>query len=147
MHSDEGIDQLKNILRSRGLHATGARVAVLQILREGHRHATVDDIREHVLSRYPTVDPATVYRTLETLESHHLAVRVELRDRLTRWSHVADEHHHLVCRQCGSVIELGDLPFRHLAESLQEEYGVRAEMRHLVLQGVCADCSVSSDAG
>lgn len=143
MHSKEGIDQLKNILRERGLHATGARVAVLQILREGHRHASVEAIREQVLARYPTVDPATVYRTLETLEAHDLAVRVELRDRLTRWAHVAAGHHHLLCRECGTVIEIDDAPFRRLADELRTSYGVRADMRHLVLHGFCPNCSGS----
>jgi Fur family transcriptional regulator, ferric uptake regulator len=140
----EGIDQLKTLLRQRGLHATGARVAVLQILREGHRHASVDEIREQVLTRYPTVDPATVYRTLETLESHDLAIRVELRDRLTRWTHVTEEHHHLVCKRCGAVIEIGDAPFQHLAQELQTQHGVQVDMQHQVLHGTCATCLNSS---
>lgn len=144
VHGEEGIEQLRTILRDRGLHATGARVAVLQILREGHRHASMDDIREQVLARYPTVDPATVYRTLETLETHGLAVRVELRDRLTRWAHVTTEHHHLLCKICGNVIEIDDAPFQRLAQELREQYGVHADMQHLVLHGVCSDCAAST---
>lgn len=141
----EQIDTLKTILRQHDLQATSARVGVLQVLREGHEHRTVEEIRSEVLERYPTIDPATVYRTLESLETHGLAVRMDLGDKVTRWAHVASVHHHLVCRRCKTVVEMGDAPFGRLAEELQSAYGVQVDIQHLVLHGLCATCAASSD--
>jgi Fe2+ or Zn2+ uptake regulation protein len=143
-HAGISIESIKSALRENGLHATAARIAVLQTLREGHEHRTVDEIRELVLRRYPAIDPATVYRTLETLESHGLAVRVELGDRLTRWAHVQKVHHHLVCRRCKAVVEMDDAPFQTFAGDLERRYGVRVDMQHLVLHGLCPSCSTET---
>lgn len=137
------IESLRQVLRDHGLHATAARVAVLQILREEHRHRSVDEIRSTVLEHYPAIDPATVYRTLETLEAHDLAVRVSLGDKVTRWAFMTDAHHHLVCRQCGETVELSDTPFQHLADELAQSYGLQVDMQHLVLRGLCANCTAA----
>jgi Fe2+ or Zn2+ uptake regulation protein len=144
VHIDTGVDAIKAVLRDHGLHATSARVAVLQILTEEHHHRSVEELRAEVLERYPTIDPATVYRTLETLEEHGLAVRMELGDKRTRWAHITHEHHHLVCRHCKVVVEIDDRPFQHLAQELAESYGLHVDMQHLVLRGLCPACARAS---
>jgi Fe2+ or Zn2+ uptake regulation protein len=143
MPTKDEITLLKRVLRERGMQATSARVGVLQVLREGHEHRTVDDIRSDVLERYPTIDPATVYRTLETLEENGLAVRVVLGDKITRWAHVTHEHHHLVCRHCKTIVEMDDAPFQRLAGDLAQAYQVRVDMQHVVLHGLCAQCAAA----
>jgi Fe2+ or Zn2+ uptake regulation protein len=137
------IDALKRILREHALQATTARIGVLQVLREGHEHRTVDEIRSEVLDRYPATDPATVYRTLETLEEHGLAVRVVLGDKVTRWAHVTTVHHHLVCRECKTVVQMDDAPFQRLADDLAQTCGVQVDMQHLVLHGLCPRCAAT----
>ncbi|MGI8967894.1 MAG: Fur family transcriptional regulator [Chloroflexota bacterium] len=143
MEIDTGVEAIRSVLREHGLHATSARVAVLQILSEEHRHRSVEEIRAEVLERYPAIDPATVYRTLETLQEHGLVVRVELGDKRTRWTYVTHEHHHLVCRRCAAVVEIDDAPIQGLAEELERRYALRMDGQHLVLRGLCADCAVA----
>ncbi|MGI8824498.1 MAG: Fur family transcriptional regulator [Chloroflexota bacterium] len=145
MQSTDVVESIKRVLRDRGLHATSARVSVLEVLREGHEHRSVEDIRAQILERYPMIDPSTVYRTLETLEEHGLAVRVELGDKRTRWAYMTDAHHHMVCRRCGAVAEMGDAPFQRFADDLTGAYGVRVDMQHLVLHGLCRRCAARSD--
>ncbi len=134
---------IRAVLRQRGLQATSARIAVLQILSEGHRHRSVDELRSDVLTRYPAIDPATIYRTLETLELHGLVVRMELGDKRTRWALLTHDHHHLICRNCESVVEFDDELFHRLAGELTRRYGVQVEMHHLVLRGLCATCALT----
>lgn len=143
MHVDTSIDALRNVLRNRGLQATSARIAVLQILKEEHHHRSVEELRSDILERYPAIDPATVYRTLETLEAHGLVVRMELGDKRTRWAYATHDHHHLICRHCETVVELSDAPFQSLANDLRKESGVQVDMHHLVLRGLCPDCAIA----
>lgn len=136
------IDSIRTNLRAHGLHATAARIAVLQSVLQEHAHVTADDVRANVLRRYPAIDPATVYRTLETLERAGLVVRVELGDKVTRWAgHAGESHHHLVCRRCGLLVELDDAPFQQLSDAVGKRYGVRVDMQHIVLRGVCGVCA------
>ncbi len=137
-------DAIRAVLRQYGLQATSARIAVLQILAEKHHHSSVEDLRGEILDRYPAIDPATVYRTLETLEDHGLVVRMELGDKLTRWAYVTHVHHHLVCRNCKAVVELDDAPFTRLANKLQRQYGVHVDLHHLVLRGLCPTCAAAA---
>jgi Fur family ferric uptake transcriptional regulator len=143
MQIDTGISTIRAVLRRNGLNATSARIAILQILGEEHHHRSVEELRSEILERYPAIDPATVYRTLETLEEHGLVVRMELGDKRTRWASVTREHHHLTCRNCKAVVELDDDLFQRLADDLARVYGVRVDMRHLVLRGLCPTCALS----
>ena len=140
MQTETSVDAIKAVLRHRGLQATSARIAVLQILTEGHQHRSVEELRADILRRYPAIDPATVYRTLETLELHGLVVRMELGDKRTRWALLTHDHHHLICRNCEAVVELDDALFHRLSDDLARRYGVQVEMHHLVLRGLCAAC-------
>ena len=141
MSEKSTVASLRDLLREHGLQITSARIGVLQVLREGHDHLTVDEIRTTLLERYPAIDPATVYRTLETLEEQGLAVRVVLGDKVTRWAYLTDIHHHLVCRRCKTIVEIGDAPFQRLAVDLQQGYGVQMDMQHLVIHGLCHVCA------
>ena len=61
--------------------------------------------------------------------------------KLTRWEWIGDAHHHLLCRHCGLVVELDDEPFRKLAGELARSRGVRVDVRHLALPGLCPACA------
>ncbi|GAC1405516.1 MAG: transcriptional repressor [Chloroflexota bacterium] len=141
VQADTTIAGIRKVLQRHGLQATSARLAVLQILQEEHHHRSADEIRAEILERYPALDPATVYRTLETLEENGLVVRMELGDKRTRWAHVTHDHHHLACRNCKAIIELPDGPFQQFADGLNQAHGVRVDMQHLVLRGLCPDCA------
>jgi Fur family ferric uptake transcriptional regulator len=142
--ADTSIDAARALLRERGLQATSARIAVLQILREEHSHRSVEELRARILERYPLIDPATVYRTLETLADHGLAVHMDLGDKRTRWVYATDDHHHLICRNCKQIVELDDAPFQTLAAELNRRHGVQVTAHHLVLHGLCAACAAES---
>jgi Fe2+ or Zn2+ uptake regulation protein len=134
------IDALKGVLRAYGLHITAARLAVLQVLTQVPGHRSVEEIRAAVLARYPALDTVTIYRTLEHFEARGLAARVTLDDKLTRWERATPAHHHLICRSCGAVLEVEPEPFLRLAADLERAYGVRVEIRHLALRGLCPAC-------
>lgn len=144
MGGSETSADLKNMLRDRGLRLTAPRMVVLQVLREGQRHMTAEEIYAAVMERAPTINMVTVYRTLESFEAHGLAVSVELGDKLTRWEWVGDAHHHLICVCCGAVVQLDDAPFQHLIGELARTHGVRADARHLALRGLCAYCAAAA---
>lgn len=137
-------DEIKTLLRAHKLRITAPRITVLQALREGRRHMSAEEIYDAVLAQYPAVNLVTVYRTLEAFELLGLVARAELGDKLTRWEWIGDAHHHLICRHCGAVVELDDAPFQHLAEELARARGLRVDLRHLALPGLCAVCAAQA---
>lgn len=138
-------DEIKTLLRAHKLRITAPRITVLQALREGRRHMSAEEIYDAVLAQYPAVNLVTVYRTLEAFELLGLVARAELGDKLTRWEWIGDAHHHLLCRHCGALVELGDEPFQRLADDLARERGVRVDVRHLALPGLCPICAQAEE--
>lgn len=98
------------------------------VLRAKHSHRTVDQIIERVVRNSPAIDPATVYKTLETLERAGLVVRVKLGDKLTGWAHLKDLHHYLLGRAYGTGFKTDDGPFQHLALDRERPYGVDVDL-------------------
>jgi len=146
---NDRIASMKRLLQDHGLSVTTARIAVLQALQDGpaqghgHEHRSAEEIRASVLAYYPVINVVTVYRTLESFEEHGLADRVTLGDKLVRWGQATHAHHHMVCRECGRTIELAAEPFQRLADELDRSYGVRVDIRHLALRGLCPSCSAT----
>lgn len=134
-------EDIKDLLRTHGLRVTAPRIAVMQALYDGKGHMSAEEIHDAVLARYPAINVVTVYRTLESFEMLGLAARVDLGDKLTRWEWIGDVHHHLICRGCGAIVELDDMPFQQLADQLLQARGVRADVRHLALPGLCPVCA------
>lgn len=92
-----------NSLRERGLRVTRPRVAVLDALEDGG-HLDVDQIRSRVLERLESVSVQTVYDVLAVLDRHDLVRRIEPAGSPALYElRVGDNHHHLVCRGCGSI--------------------------------------------
>ena len=101
--------QLQDALRARGMRVTPQRVLINRTLRELDRHVTADEVLEAVSERLPNASLPTVYSTLELLEELGMVRRVAARSGASLYDPRADEHQHVVCRECGRVEDL-DVP-------------------------------------
>jgi Fur family ferric uptake transcriptional regulator len=134
-------DDLLSRLRDVGLRATTQRRVIVEALLAQPDHITAEALTEHVKARYPEVHLATVYRTLEVLESLGALYRLSLGHEPTQWHLTERAHQHLVCDRCGRVQEVSDPAFARLASSLIKTHGFAPDLRHVALRGRCADCA------
>jgi len=95
-----------------------------------------------VVAKYSHVNISTIYRTLELLNRLGLVTETDLGGGRVRY-HPAGKghHHHLVCQECGKVIDLDETVLYPLKKVLLQEYKFSADLRHLAIFGRCADCS------
>jgi Fur family peroxide stress response transcriptional regulator len=123
--------------RKQGLKITPQRVAVYEILLNSHSHPTVEEIYEEVKKKYPFVSLATVYRTVETLEQMGFAKRVCYWGNSVRYDANTEEHHHLICTNCGSIRDI------YLEEevSLPDDLDGFQPMGYSInIYGLCPNC-------
>lgn len=134
----------KSDLRQRGYRLTPQRQLVLEAV-DTLEHATPDDILTEVRRTASGVNISTVYRTLELLEGLGLVSHAHLGHGAPTY-HLADRHHHmhLVCRDCGTVIEADVVEARPLTDRLRMKYGFETDMKHFAIFGRCADCSAKA---
>jgi Fur family ferric uptake transcriptional regulator len=95
-----------------------------------------------VQARSSAIDISTVYRTLELLQDMKMLATVEASDGQRRYAlkHTHDEHAHLVCSECGAVMEVDPQPLRELARSLRQAHGFALAIDHVTLVGRCQSC-------
>ena len=135
------VDEILEKLRDGGGRLTTGRRAIVQaLLAAGDHHVTADELAAAVQVDHPHVHLSTVYRTLEALEG------IGAVDRVTAGSggsvyHFADRaHHHLVCKRCGSVVDVPQELVSSLADELARRYRFTVDHPHLVISGRCESC-------
>ncbi len=99
-------------------------------------HATPDQVAEAV----PEVDLTTVYRTLETLEQIGLLAHTHLGHGAPSYRLADDDHIHVVCHHCSSVIDAPADLVDELAARLTAERGFTLDRSHFTVFGTCASC-------
>jgi Fe2+ or Zn2+ uptake regulation protein len=133
-------------IREQGYRMTPQRQIVLDKVCEHGGHATASEIYEAVNEKQPSINRATVYRILDFFCELQLIAKADIGG-YTVFEVVGDSpHHHLVCRQCEQVTSLEDHHFNELAVHLLEEHGFEADLSHLAITGLCAECRQAQDA-
>jgi Fur family ferric uptake transcriptional regulator len=129
-------------LREQGMRVTPQREIILTALHDFEDHASAEEIYRRVQSQSSAIDISTVYRTLELLQGMNMLAAVDSADGQRRYAlkHSHDEHAHLVCSECGGIIEVDPGPLRELARALRHAHGFALAMDHVTLTGQCAAC-------
>lgn len=140
--SGDEVDALLDRVRASGGRVTAARRAVLEVLLgAGADHLAADEIAARVHASAPQVHLSTVYRNLDSLEEAGVLRRARLGDGPVSYHVAADEHHHAVCRACGTVIQVPAEVLAPVVDALARAHGFLAEPRHLTIDGLCAACA------
>ncbi len=133
--TDPDAPDLATALRTRGLRLTAQREQVLEAVRR-LGHATPEQISEAVRD----VDVTTVYRTLELLEQLELVKHAHLGHGAPAYRPADDDHVHVVCHVCGSVVDAPADLVDALALRLQDEQDFLLDRSHFTVFGRCATC-------
>lgn len=110
-NNEEIIDELKKIVKQKGLKYTEQREIVLNILLTAKEHLTAEEVYNQIKKEYPdsNIGIATVYRALSFLEEVDLIASITFGTDGKKYESNAKSHHdHLICTECGKIIEFID---------------------------------------
>ena len=133
------------MLRGVSLRVTRPRVAVLAAV-HAHPHADTDSLIDAVRRDSGDVSHQAVYDVLRALTDARLVRRIQPTGSVARYeARVGDNHHHLVCRHCGSITDVdcavGDSP----CLTASDDAGYLIDEAEVLYWGRCPDCAQSSD--
>ncbi|HXH84237.1 MAG TPA: transcriptional repressor [Candidatus Tectomicrobia bacterium] len=126
--------------RATGLRVTPQRLAVYRALAEDASHPTADGVYAAVRRRLPGFSRATVYRVLDSLEREHLIRRVSTPQGVARFDANVDHHQHLVCRVCGTMIDVSVPALADATPPTIDVPGFVVERLDVRLVGRCGGC-------
>jgi Fur family ferric uptake transcriptional regulator len=114
---------------------------ILSAMEHSDEHISAEEIYKKVASKYPDVNISTVYRTLELLKRLGMVYEINLGEGRIRYhAEGSGHHHHLVCQECGTVIDIDESSLSTLKDILMRDYHFQAELRHVGIFGICEKC-------
>ncbi len=133
----------EEMLRAASLRVTAPRLAVLTVVHQ-HPHADTDTILSRVRATLGAVSQQAVYDVLRALTSAGLLRRIQPMGTVARYeTRVGDNHHHLVCRSCGVIVDVecavGDAP----CLTPLNDRGFVVDEAEVIYWGRCPDCTSS----
>lgn len=133
-------------LRGAGLRVTAARVALLEAVRDG-RHLDAETVADRVRERVGHISLQAVYDALHALTASGLIRRIEPAGSPARFEgRVGDNHHHLICRSCGTVADVDCAVGETPCLTASDNHGFTIDEAEVVYWGLCPECSARGSA-
>jgi Fur family ferric uptake transcriptional regulator len=127
-------------IHDRGHRLTPQRHMILEVIRRADRHLTPDEVYARVHAKNPAISRATIYRTLDFLCEMRLVTALQWGGQMYYEAAGEKPHHHLVCRNCGSIEQIDHSVLETLFATVDKKYHFSIDMDHLGLFGLCAGC-------
>lgn len=129
-----------------GLKRSRARDAVIDVFLATHGHVSVEELTASVRHRAPSVGYTTVYRALKLLTDCGLAAPRHFGEGQTRYEPVREgtHHDHLICTECGDILEFEDDRLERLQSEIAQRHGFRLTHHRLELYGRCGRCQAGA---
>ena len=133
-----------DLLRQRGIQVTAQRLAVLRAV-STEPHITADAVAEAVRGEIGAISLQSVYDALSVLVTEGLIRRIQPSGSPARFEdRVGDNHHHLICRVCGSVVDVDCAVGKAPCLTAHDDNGYQIDEAEVAYWGRCPDCQGKS---
>lgn len=131
---------VEQLLREHGVQVTAQRLAIVQSV-SSHPHATADQLADDVRSVIGSISRQAVYDSLGVLVDKQIIRRIQPAGSAARYEdRVGDNHHHLICRGCGSMFDIdcavGEVP----CLTADDDHGFEIDEAEVIYWGRCPSC-------
>jgi Fur family ferric uptake transcriptional regulator len=134
------------LLRERGIQVTAQRLAVLRAV-SGEPHIAADRVADVVRAEIGAISLQSVYDALGVLVAEGLIRRIQPAGSPARFEdRVGDNHHHLICRICGRVVDVDCAVGVAPCLAAADDKGYQIDEAEIAYWGRCPDCLAQSPA-
>lgn len=128
-----------NLLKEYDLKVTPQRVAIVEEL-YNNGHMNIDDLYKKLLSKFPSISLATIYKNINAMVEKVFLSEVKLPNSKSVYELVKVEHAHLVCSSCGHIEDIM-LDASSILEEASKITSFKIDSTNIVLSGICPKCS------
>lgn len=137
---DAALAKLDEFIRRKGMRRTPQREAIVRLAFENDEHFTSEELFDRVRRKNINASRATVYRTIALLVEAGMLHEIDLGGDLKTYDpnfHDRPTHNHLVCVDCGKVIEFEDSHLELLNDCLTRRLGFRPKRQSIKIEACC----------
>ena len=141
---------LKESFAGQATRLTAPREAIIEFLSKSKEHMSAKEIYVSLHSAHPGIGLSTVYRTLDMLAEMGMVTKISIGDRQSRYEFRStdkdDHHHHLICTQCGKIIDYSEFMAEELrlvkmtGKKLAKKFNFVIQDHNIEYIGICEDC-------
>jgi Fur family ferric uptake transcriptional regulator len=123
------------------VRSTRQRAAISTLLETLDEFRSAQELHDELRRRGENIGLTTVYRTLQSMAAAGMldTLRTDTGESVYRRCS-EHHHHHLVCRSCGSTIEVGDHEVEAWAAEVATEHGFSDVSHTIEISGTCSEC-------
>ena len=139
-------DEVTQLLRHAGLQVTAQRLATMRAV-SSHPHATADELTEDVRAAIGAISRQAIYDTLAVFVDKNLIRRIQTQGSAARYEdRVGDNHHHLVCRDCGAMSDIDCAVGAAPCLTPSDAHGFEIDEAEVIYWGRCPSCRKATSA-
>ncbi len=141
----QGKQLFRSYLAEKGLKSTRQREVILDEFLRCTTHPSTEELYLRLRRKHPGIGYSTVHRTLKLFAECGIAEELNFGDGQTRYesSSRVEHHDHLICRNCGAILEFEDPRIEQLQNEVAARHGFVIENHRLELYGRCGKCAAS----
>lgn len=133
-----------DLLRQQGIQVTAQRLAVMKAISE-HPHITAEGVAQSARNDIGTISLQSVYNALGVLVDAGLVRHIQPVGSPSRYEdRVGDNHHHLVCRDCGRLVDVDCAVGYTPCLTASDDHGFAIDEADVVYRGRCPQCQEAS---
>lgn len=137
---------MRKLLVDNSYKITKQREIIFNVLNENQgNHLSPEDLHELASKYDKEIGIATVYRTLVIFDKLNIVHKLDFDDNRYRYEIIREDdhhqHHHLLCKNCGKIIEVEEDHLEDLEKIIEEKYLFKVSNHDLKFYGECSECS------
>jgi Fe2+ or Zn2+ uptake regulation protein len=133
--------EFRRLCEEHGLAVTHQRQVIYQALMSMHDHPSPEIVYEKVRKQIPSISLGTVYKNIKTFVDSGLLREVSLHHGSARLETNLAPHHHLVCVQCKTIVDLDDAALEPVRLKKRPPKGFSVQRYSVEVIGLCMRCS------
>ncbi len=141
---DSIIERLRISIKKNGLKNSKQREEIIAVLYKSGTHLSPEEIANQLKTKDKNTSISSVYRILSFLEKEHFITALEADKTGKRYEIAAKAHHdHIICLNCGAIIEFVDSEIERLQIDIAEKFGTQLISHDMRLFVICSKCKVN----
>jgi len=133
-------DMAIKILKKKNIRLTPQRLELINILSQGNKHWTAEELYHILNERMPSVSITTIYNNINLFCELDIVKEIQFGEGLSKYEWKKKDHYHIVCKLCGDMVDVWYPTLKEVeavAESISK-YKIRSH--NLQFYGVCSQC-------